>query len=75
MSVFDLQKGSYAAIALINVDGAAGERLKSLGFKKGARVFAAAFSLFKSGVLVVCGYNRVALRKSVAERIEVEECL
>ena len=54
------------------VDGAAGERLASLGVKSGQKVTAVAFSLFKGSVLITIGYNRLAIRKSVAQRIEVE---
>lgn len=71
MSVFDLKKGESAKVVSIAVDGAAGERLNSLGIKSGALVTAAAFSLFSGSVLILVGYNRVALRKSVAQRIEV----
>ncbi len=74
MSVFGLKKGQTAKIVAVNADGAAGERLKSLGFRKGAYVTVSAFSIFNGSVLVICGYNRVAVRKSVADRIEVEVC-
>lgn len=71
MSVFDLKKGEEAKIVSVAVDGAAGERLSSLGIKKGQRVKVIAFSLFSGSVLISVGYNRVAIRKSVALRIEV----
>jgi len=74
MSVFGLKKGQSAKIIAVNADGAAGERLKSLGFSKGAIVTVSAFSIFNGSVLVICGYNRVGIRKSIAERIEVEPC-
>lgn len=74
MGVYGIKKGSSAKIVAVCVDGAAGERLRSLGFVKGATVTVVAFSLFNGSVLLLCGYNRVALRKSVAERIEVEPC-
>ena len=38
----------------------------------GAEISAVAFSLFKGSVLITVGYNRLAIRRSVAERIEVE---
>ena len=74
MSVFDLKKGERAKIISVAVDGAAGERLASLGVARGATITAAAFSLFKGSVLITVGYNRLAIRRSVAERIEVEVC-
>lgn len=74
MGVFGLKKGCSAKIVAVGVDGAAGERLKSLGFCKGATITVAAYSVFNGSVLLICGYNRVAVRKSVAERIEVEPC-
>ncbi len=73
MSVFDLRKGECGKILSVAADGAAGERLLSLGFKKGQMVTVLSFSLFKGSVLLGVGYNRVAVRKSVAERIEVEK--
>lgn len=72
MSVFDLKMGESAVVKSVAVDGAAGERLLSLGIKKGQKVTAVAFSLFKGSVLITIGYNRLAIRKSVAQRIEVE---
>lgn len=74
MSVFNLPKGGSGVVLRVDVDGAAGERLFSLGIKKGAVVTVVAFSLFNSGVLVIAGYNRIGLRRSVAERIEVAAC-
>lgn len=74
MSVFDLKKGESATVKTVAVDGAAGERLASLGVKSGQKITAVAFSLFKGSVLILIGYNRLAIRKSVATRIEVEKC-
>ena len=74
MSVFDLKMGESGRVTAVNVDGAAGERLASLGVKMGQTVTAVAFSLFKGSVLITIGYNRLAIRKSVARRIEVEKC-
>ena len=74
MSVFDLKMGESGKVTTVNVDGAAGERLVSLGVKKGQTVTAVAFSLFKGSILITIGYNRLAIRKSVAQRIEVEKC-
>lgn len=74
MSVFDLKMGESATVISVAVDGAAGERLLSLGVKSGQTVTAVAFSLFKGSVLITVGYNRLAIRRSVAQRIEVEAC-
>ena len=74
MGVFVLKKGQSANITMVAVDGAAGQRLRSLGVVKGAKITVIGYSLFNSSVLVLCGYNRIALRKSVAERIGVEAC-
>lgn len=69
-----MPKGGSGVVLRVDVDGAAGERLFSLGIKKGAVVTVVAFSLFNSGVLVIAGYNRIGLIRSVAERIEVTAC-
>lgn len=74
MSVFDLKIGESGRVNTVNVDGAAGERLASLGVKKGQIITAVAFSVFRGSVLITIGYNRLAVRKSVAQRIEVEIC-
>lgn len=66
-----MKKGEEAEIVSVAVDGPAGERLSSLGIKKGQRVKVIAFSLFSGSVLIDVGYNRVAIRKGVALRIEV----
>lgn len=72
MSIFDLKKGEEAKITAVSVGGAAGERLQSLGISAGQSVKVIAFSLFSGSVLISAGYNRIALRKSVAQKIEVE---
>ena len=74
MGVFILKKGQSANITMVAVDGAAGQRLRSLGVVKGAKITVIGYSLFNSSVLILCGYNRIALRKSVAKRIGVEAC-
>lgn len=74
MSVFDLKKGGSGLILSVNAEGAARERLLSLGLKKGVKVTAIGFSLFNGSVLLITGFNRIALRKSVACKIEVAAC-
>lgn len=73
MGVFDLKKGESGKILSVQVDGAAGERLNLLGIKKGQTVTVLSYSVFKGSVLLGVGYTRVAIRRSVAERIEVEK--
>ncbi len=72
MSVFDLQMGETGKISSINVTGAAKARLNSLGIKEGGLVEVLSFSLFKSSVLISCSAVRVGLRKSIAQKIEVQ---
>lgn len=69
-----MKMGESGVVKSVAVDGAAGERLASLGVKKGQKVTAVAFSLFRGSVLITIGYNRLAVRKSVAKRIEVGKC-
>lgn len=71
MNIYDLKKGESGEITAMSVDGAAGERLAALGVIKGAEVTCLSFSLFKGSVLIAVGGNRIALRKSIACRIEV----
>ena len=71
MSVFDLKKGETATVTEVRVDGSAGERLNALGVRAGNKITVLAFSIFSSSVLIAVGYNRLAIRGSVAKRIEV----
>ncbi len=71
MSVFTLAVGESGEVAAINVDGAAGERLAALGLCKGATVTCLGFSFFRGSVLLAVGGNRVAMRKSVAQKIQI----
>lgn len=74
MSVFDLKTGECGVITDVGVNGAAGERLASLGVAVGAEVTCLSFSLFKGSVLISVGANRIGMRKSVANKIEVRPC-
>ena len=71
MTVFDLKKNDNAKITSISFGGAARARLTSLGVKEGENIKILSFSLFKSAVLVACGYVRIGIRKSLAQKIEV----
>lgn len=72
MKVFDLKAGETGVIKNIGLSGSALERLTSLGIKVGERVEVISFSLFKSSVLISCAAVRVGIRKSLAQRIEVD---
>lgn len=74
MSVFDLQVGESGKILSISAQGAAASRLAAIGFSSGKKVTVLGFSLFKSSVLVGINSTRAALRRTIAEGIEVEKC-
>lgn len=74
MSVFNLKTGECGVITDVCINGAAGDRLASLGVVVGAEVTCLSFSLFKGSVLISVGANRIGLRKAVANRIEVRAC-
>lgn len=72
MTAFELGAGQSARVVKLNIFGGAKQRLVSLGFARGARITMLGFSFFKSSVLLSCGAARVAMRKSLAQKIEVE---
>lgn len=74
MSVYNLNTGESGEITDVFVGGAAGERLAALGVCRGARITCLGFSFFKGSVLVAVGGNRIAVRKSLALKIEVARC-
>ena len=51
--------------------GGAGERLRALGFVRGSVVTVLGYSLFRSSVLLACGPVRLAVRRRLAQKIEV----
>ncbi len=71
MTAFELNAGESAAVTKLNISGSAKERLVSLGITGGARITSLGFSFFKSSILLSCGAVRVAMRKTLAEKIEV----
>lgn len=73
MTVFDLKQGQRAKITRIDLAGGARNRLQSLGFDEGREIEIIGFSLFKSSVLVSSGAVRLALRKSLAQKIGAAE--
>ena len=74
MSVYDLKKGESGEIVSVDVDGAAGERLASLGVVKGVIIVCLDFSLFRGSVLISVDANRIGLRKAIASKIQVRKC-
>jgi Fe2+ transport system protein FeoA len=49
-------------------------RLVSLGINVGSKITVVSYSLFNTSVLILSGFIRVAMRKSIAQKIEVERC-
>ncbi|MDE5728614.1 MAG: ferrous iron transport protein A [Clostridia bacterium] len=74
MTLFNLKKGEKAIINSISFGGSARARLSSLGVTEGKTVTVLSFSLFKSAVLLSCGYIRLGIRRALATQIEVEKC-
>lgn len=72
MTAFELGAGESARIIKLNISGGAKERLISLGISGGAEITSLGFSFFKSSILLSCGAVRVAMRKALAQKIEVE---
>ncbi|MCD7728533.1 MAG: FeoA domain-containing protein [Clostridia bacterium] len=72
MNIFELKKGQSAKVVSINTENKACARLSALGIVRGSKVTVLGFSLFKSSVLIGCGSVRLAVRKSIAQEIEVE---
>lgn len=72
MTAYELKRGDIATITDIQVAGAAGERLYSLGFVRGAKIVALGWSLFRSSVLLGCGAVRLAVGRDIASAIEVK---
>ena len=74
MTLYNLKKGESAKIKSIELGGGARARLSSLGITEGKTVTVLSFSLFKSAVLISCGYIRLGVRKALANQIGVEKC-
>ena len=72
MNVWQLGLGKSAKITRVSAGGGAAARLYSLGFVCGSTVTVLGYSLLKSSVLLGCGAVRLAVRKSLALKIEVE---
>ena len=74
MTLYNLKKGEKAKITAISFGGGAHARLASLGIAEGKTVTILSYSLFKSAVLISCGYIRLGVRKALASQIEVQKC-
>lgn len=72
MNVFDLSVGSVCKVIKVTAEKEAKERLTYLGIKAGNSVEVLGFSLFNSAVLLGAGYAKIAIRKSLAEQIQIE---
>lgn len=72
MRVFDLKEGQTAVITGMDIEGGARERLNALGVRVGESLEVLSFSLLKSSVLISCNAVRVGMRKSLAQKIEVQ---
>ncbi|MCD8040102.1 MAG: FeoA domain-containing protein [Clostridia bacterium] len=72
MTVYDLQKGQSATVIKIEADGKACARLAACGFTAGSKITVLGYSLFKSSVLLGCRSVRLAVRKSIADKIFVD---
>lgn len=71
MTAFNLGVGKSAKIIDVTATGGAAERLFSLGFTRGRVITVLGYSLLKSSVLLSCGAVRLAVRRSLADKIEV----
>ncbi len=74
MTAFNLKPGESAQVVSVSAYGSLAARLGALGIRNGSIVTAVGFSLFRGAILLVSGGARVGLRKSLAERIEVQPC-
>lgn len=72
MTVWDIEAGKSAKIKRNRGKRRRGRRLRSLGFTDGRVVTVLGYSLLKSSVLLSCGSVRLAARRSLAGKIEVE---
>jgi Fe2+ transport system protein FeoA len=74
MGVFVLKAGESGIIKKMDLRDAQMARLVSLGINVGSKITVVSYSLFNTSVLILSGFIRVAMRKSIAQKIEVERC-
>ena len=73
MKLSELIPGQRAEVVSVNAGGASAARLRALGIAAGEEVTLLRRAPFGGGLLLSCGGTRVALRLSVAARIDVKE--
>ncbi len=73
MRLSELQKGDFGTIKKIDAEKNLKKRLASFGIYKGVQFNIKALSLGRNTVEVRVGNTMVALRRSEAEKIEVEQ--
>ena len=71
MTAFNLGAGKSAKIINVTAVGSAAERLAALGFTRGRVITVLGYSILSSSVLLSCGAVRLAVRRSLADKIEV----
>lgn len=73
MKLCELIPGQRAEVVSVNAGGASAARLRALGIAAGKEVVLLRRAPFGGGLLLSCVGTRVALRASVAARIDVKE--
>jgi Fe2+ transport system protein FeoA len=71
MTIFDLSVGQSAEILQIQLYGATALRLAAMGVAIKKRITVLSFSFFHSSILIGCGNVRLAIRKDLAQKIQV----
>lgn len=71
MKMNELHVGQTAEICSVNAGGALEARLRTLGVAAGGEVTLLRRAPFGGGLLLACGGTHIALRASLASRIEV----
>ncbi len=71
MNLDELKTGQSANICAVNVSGKLSERLNMLNIFEGAKVTLLRRAPFGGGFLLEAGGVRLALRKNIAEKIQV----
>jgi Fe2+ transport system protein FeoA len=73
MSLSDIAMGKKAKIKSINAESQLKKRLRALGISKNSEIKVLEESIGKQNMKISMGTTEVALRKSEAEQIEVDE--
>jgi len=72
LKLSELKKEQQATVVKVNATGELKQRLASFGLLKGARIKIIDYSLKKSTIETMVDSTLLALRKSEADKIEVE---